>query len=274
MIRDESSLPFRSGSDMFRSRMKYQDLLLSEFRKRKIVNPRYSVRGFARFLGVDPSTLSQVLRGKRAPGKAFLESTGRRLGLNESEVLSFRDRARPSTEMPIDLDDVRYRIMANWYHVALFELFALPDFTPEPKRVAKLLGISVPEAKGALDRLATVGLLEKNAEGILERPSSFFSTVGYPLSSPAHRLVQGEFFSYALNAIEKYAYDRREHSGLTVAARSEDLPAIRKKIRDFQTKLNTWIERRGNPDSVYQLSMAYFPLVESEKVHHSKEKRK
>jgi len=258
---------------MLRLPMNYQSLLQAEFRKRKIVNPRYSVRGFARFLGIDASSLSQILRGKRRPGAAFLRTSGKRLGLNEAEVLHFLERARAKAD-PVDLDDVRYRIMASWHHVALFELFALPGFRPEPREIARLLKISAREAGFALERLEAVGLLRKNAAGVYERPSPFFTTVGYPLSSPAHRQVQGEFFSYALNSIERHGYENREHSGLTIAARVSDLPAVRKKMRDFQTKLNAWIESRGTPDSVYQLSMAYFPLVEAESIRPSKGKRK
>lgn len=92
----------------------------------------------------------------------------------------------------------------------------------------------------------------------------------FPLSSPAHRQVQGEFFSFALNAIESVEYGKREHSGLTIAARADDLPAIRLKIRKFQTGLNDWIERRGSADSVYQLVMGYFPLVHADAVISSK----
>jgi uncharacterized protein (TIGR02147 family) len=259
---------------MVRSLMEYLNLLQSEFRKRKIVNPRYSVRGFARFLSVDPSSLSQVLRGKRRPGKAFLQKSGKRLGLTAAEIHQLGDRSKIAKANPIALDEIRYRVMANWYHVALFELFGLAEFRPEPRIIARLLGVSRREAESALARLETVGLLRRDTKGELVRPSSFFSTVGYPFSSPAHRQVQGEFFSYALNAIEAYGYDRREHSGLTVAAREADLPEIRKKIRTFQTKLNAWIERRGDPDAVYQLVMGYFPLVEAESVRKTKGQRR
>jgi uncharacterized protein (TIGR02147 family) len=254
--------------------MNYQVLLQAEFRKRKIVNPRYSVRGFARFLTVDASSLSQVLRGKRPPGKAFLKTSGKRLGLNESEVLRFLDQSKNAKPPAIDLDEVRYEIMANWYHVALFELFALPGFVPEPENAAKLLKISVREARFAFGRLEAVGLIRTNDKGEFERPTSVFSTFGYPFSSPAHRQVQSEFFAFALGAIETFNYEEREHSGLTVAARASDLPEIRKKIRSFQIKLNDWIERRGSPDSVYQLAVSYFPLVDARAVRRIKGKRK
>ncbi|MBS1962885.1 MAG: DUF4423 domain-containing protein [Bdellovibrionales bacterium] len=237
-----------------------------EFEKRRIVNPRYSLRAYARFLAVDPSTLSQVLRRKRAPGRAFLADSGKRLGLASSEILGFLDESRRKAESAVGIDEVRYRIMASWHHVALFELFALEGFEVTPASAARLLKIPVAEARASLERLEKVDLLHRTPEGKWTRPSSFFSTVGFPLSTPAHRQVQGEFFSMALNAIESVPHANREHSGLTVAARAADVETIRRKIRKFQTTLNAWIERRGAPDSVYQLAMAYFPLVSAESV--------
>lgn len=44
----------------------YRDLLLDELRRRQARNVRYSLRAFARALDMDPSTLSKILRGKRA----------------------------------------------------------------------------------------------------------------------------------------------------------------------------------------------------------------
>jgi hypothetical protein len=41
-------------------------LLVAEFARCAGSNPRYSLRGFARKLGVDHSTLSQLLRGRRS----------------------------------------------------------------------------------------------------------------------------------------------------------------------------------------------------------------
>ena len=48
------------------ARESFRERLQRELAQRCARNPRYSLRGFANFLGVDHATLSQLLRGKRA----------------------------------------------------------------------------------------------------------------------------------------------------------------------------------------------------------------
>ncbi len=45
--------------------IRLQTILQNEFSRRRLVNPRYSLRAFARSVEIEHSTLSQLLRGKR-----------------------------------------------------------------------------------------------------------------------------------------------------------------------------------------------------------------
>ena len=45
--------------------MRFQSILADEFARRRGANPRYSLRAFAAYLGMEHSTLSQLLRGRR-----------------------------------------------------------------------------------------------------------------------------------------------------------------------------------------------------------------
>jgi hypothetical protein len=46
--------------------VRLQTILQNELERRRRVNPRYSLRAFARSVNLEHSTLSQLLRGKRA----------------------------------------------------------------------------------------------------------------------------------------------------------------------------------------------------------------
>jgi len=46
--------------------IRLRTILENEFLRRRVANPRYSLRAFARSVNVEHSTLSQLLRGKRA----------------------------------------------------------------------------------------------------------------------------------------------------------------------------------------------------------------
>src|SRR3954468_2065908 len=64
----------------------FRERLQRELAERCARNPRYSLRGFANFLGVDHATLSQILRGKRATTPATIKRLGVRIGLDAAEL--------------------------------------------------------------------------------------------------------------------------------------------------------------------------------------------
>src|SRR3954469_19873135 len=64
----------------------FRERLQRELAARCSRNPRYSLRGFANFLGIDHATLSQILRGKPAVTPAPGRKLGARIGLDLSEI--------------------------------------------------------------------------------------------------------------------------------------------------------------------------------------------
>jgi transcriptional regulator with XRE-family HTH domain len=72
------------------SKDEFRLLLRRELRKRKNANPQYSMRAFARFLGVNPTFLSQVLRGTRSVSQIMLLKMATRLKLEEGRIEKFK----------------------------------------------------------------------------------------------------------------------------------------------------------------------------------------
>jgi transcriptional regulator with XRE-family HTH domain len=66
-------------------------VLQSEFERRRSVNQRYSLRGFARSLGLDHATLSQILRGKRRLTGRSVHALGRRLHLPPADIAEYAE---------------------------------------------------------------------------------------------------------------------------------------------------------------------------------------
>src|SRR5258708_1196779 len=64
----------------------FRDALRTDFFARRQRNARYSLRAFARFLGVDHSTLSQILRSRRSLSPVMVSRLGRKLGLDATFV--------------------------------------------------------------------------------------------------------------------------------------------------------------------------------------------
>lgn len=65
--------------------LQYQDFLLEEFRSRRSRNPHYSLRAFARDLGMPASKLSQNLRGLCGISVAKAEKIAAKLQMRDDE---------------------------------------------------------------------------------------------------------------------------------------------------------------------------------------------
>lgn len=61
--------------------MNFHQALQLEFGRRRERNPRYSLRAFARDLGTDHASLSQILRGRRTLSPRMVRKFGQRLQL-------------------------------------------------------------------------------------------------------------------------------------------------------------------------------------------------
>jgi transcriptional regulator with XRE-family HTH domain len=64
----------------------FREMLSTEFEQRRRNNPRYSLRAFARYLGTDHSTLSQILRNRRNLSPRMIRRFGGRLRLKPAII--------------------------------------------------------------------------------------------------------------------------------------------------------------------------------------------
>lgn len=74
----------------------FRDILKAELEKRQLRNPRYSLRSFARDLGLSAPRLSDVLRGRYGLSRGVAESLAEKLKLPEEEAAYFCDLVEAS----------------------------------------------------------------------------------------------------------------------------------------------------------------------------------
>ena len=116
--------------------MTFHDLLQGELARRRANNPRYSLRAFARQLGIDHSALSQILRRRRRLTTRVL----RRLGL--------------ALRMPqADID----RATAEANAEALLQAVSDPAFRPDCRWIAAKLAMPLKEVQIALHEVLRSG---------------------------------------------------------------------------------------------------------------------
>jgi transcriptional regulator with XRE-family HTH domain len=112
--------------------VQFRERLQAEFAQRQRRNTRYSLRAFARDLGTDHSTLSQLLRGRRAFSPRTVTLLGRSLGLSRAAMIDACIEQNAQTIM---------------------QLVRSASFQPNSRWIATRTGIPIDAVNAALDRL-------------------------------------------------------------------------------------------------------------------------
>jgi transcriptional regulator with XRE-family HTH domain len=229
-----------------------QSLLREELTRRIRVNPKYSLRAFARHLGLSPSYISLVLNGKRKPEKEALKKLITKLGVDTQPNFS-------------TLTEKKVIVISDWYHNAILELITIPKFNPSPFQISSAIGIGSIEAKLALDRLLELGLIKKIKNNRYELCSQNNTNIDTDSARAARKNMQRQFFNLALRALDEVPFEERDHSSMTMALDSKRLAEAKILIKDFRRKFCEILQSSKNRDSVYTLNIAFYPHYKSHK---------
>jgi uncharacterized protein (TIGR02147 family) len=241
------------------------DVLRQELQKRKRVNGHYSLRAFARNLGLSSSFLSKVIAGKRSVSQETFYKITSRLNLSQNHTEALFNQSSIKVTTP-DFEIIKadhFRLISDWHHYAILECATLTDFEPSARWIANRLSISEERAKTGLERLTRLGLLkiDKNGQVISVAQEHYTSGILQTVPSTAHTEHERQVLEGALVALDKFSTERRHQSSMTIAIPESRLKEARDRIRKFRRELTAQLQRRGKRDSVYQLSISFYPLT-------------
>lgn len=261
----------------------YRRYFTETFESRSMRNPSYSLRAFARDLDIGTSTLTEVLQGKYGLSKGRIEKVAKALQLSSDQTEHFsdliaRDHGRSEKDreeaalriqlrlrhsiQTITLDG--FKVISDWYHLALLELISLPSFKNDTEWMAKRLGLPELTIVEAIDRLERLELIEKTKTGILLTDD--FTSIGNNTPSQAIRKFHSQILQKALTALEAQSVDERENSSTVFAINQEDLPEAKKKLLKFRREFSGLLSKNPNKNNVYCLSIQFFSLIQSENI--------
>lgn len=237
------------------------DLLNMEFKQKCENNPSYSLRAFARDLGVQAATLSHILKRKRVPSPLFRKKayTALKLSVDQRDYLESRpEEVFKLTNMEMDV----FLSLSDWYYDAIIELIRTKGFESQAEFVAKRLGLGQEEAESALKRLFHLGILKKMPNKQWTAPSENTIVYGGEQTNFALQKLQRQLMEKAIVALEQTPKKDREQASMVMAVNKKDLPEARKRIKEFHKELCEFLQRPNREaDEVYQLITTLFPLT-------------
>ena len=241
-------------------RLKFRVWLQKQFTDRRQKNPRYSLRAFSSSLGIDASTISQFLAGKRAPSQKALTQICEKLsatprdlkllGMLSGHTLGEDDFYRLTVDT--------FSVMADWYHFAILELTYLSSFKADPKWISAALGISAVEAKTALERLLRLNLLSQKNGKFQKTHETLTNHTGINTSA-ARKTLQKQIIEKALKAVDEVAQEEKDITSMTMAIDPKNLDRAREMIKNFRRDLCGLLED-GTQSQVYNLGIQLYPV--------------
>ena len=199
----------------------------------------------------------------------MFDHIARQLCLGPNEIYRFRPsvgpKKRPSKselkqrELTVD----QYEVVADWFHFAILELCALDTFKPDFDWIAQALGISVPEARVAVERLVRLGLLEiTQHEEWIVRASVFAGSPQY--SNAAIRKNGKQFLELAIRALEDIPVETRDQFSQVMSVNQDRIPELMARIRKFENELIEWRKSDSVRNAVYHFTVSLYPVTQLE----------
>lgn len=244
----------------------FRTFLEQELARRNSVNSNYSLRAFARDLGVDSSFLSKLLNGKRSMTVRTILSLAPRLSLPEVEIQEFiqkaNDRRRRyamstvKAQRILELENPRLTQTMEWFHFAILELVHVKGFQANENWISEKLGISEAQAKAALEDLISSNMLYQQEGGVWKRDLVNHTVSGK--TSPRALLIKKQIYEQAMALLPDQIGN---HSTMTVSVSEDRLAEARERIVKFRRELCNFLSEPEEKNHVYHLAISLFPVT-------------
>jgi uncharacterized protein (TIGR02147 family) len=247
-------------------------VLRSYIEERRARNGAYSLRTFAREMELSAGFLSKILSGQRKMSPKSAQVLAGNLGLGarqqtafiQSAVLdenqttdSFGPTAQNDSTRDVFLAHDAFRLVSEWYHGALLELFKLGDEMHNPARAAKALGLPIPLIRDAVTRLADLGLLGQPDGNAKPR---FAHIEVASKRDEGIRIYHEQMLGKAIESLSKIPPSNRDITGFQMASSVEKIAEAKDRIRAFRKELQELLST-GKPDTVFACEIGLFPVV-------------
>jgi len=259
--------------------MEYQDIIISEFNYRKGANSAYSLRSFARDLGLSPSRLSEIMsrKGELSPSSAGLIAL--KLGLKNKEINVFKSLVTLKSKIAGEsdkkialeilgqsdhaesfrmIDDSTFSLIAEPEHIEILVAMELDQYDGSSAFLSHNLKMSIEHVDACIERLQKAGLVIKSQNHYL--PNSGYITTTQDVPSKALRLSHKLTLKKAMDSLDEVSIELRDITSMTMAIDVDKIPEAKELIKDFRRNLSKLLSKDQKKNQVYNLNVQLYPI--------------
>lgn len=255
----------------------YLRILQNEFQQRKQKNKKYSLRAFAKFLGVSHALLSLVLLKKKGLSPKMADKISAKLALSHLERNIFissvekcfsrstnkKNKARQvltqlhKQKQFKSLTQENVSQIDHWAYVAVFEAIY-----SKKAQTSKDLCFFLDQKPSLIEKV-TIYLLEISA---ISEDSGTFSALSSSLQTtndiPAKALVNYHISmaQKAIDSIQQQPVHMREFQNAILTVNHDSIAEAKKMIRNFIHEFNTRFYVDNDASQLYSLFVSFFNI--------------
>jgi uncharacterized protein (TIGR02147 family) len=233
------------------------NILHSRFNEARTKNSLYSLRAFAKQIGIQPSAASEIMNGKRALTEKMATTILEGLSYSPDEVDSILKQEVRKVET---LNTDYFKVMSDWWYFAILSLSETNEFSTSEKWIAQRLNIPERTAKQAVERLKKLGMLEKVSGQWISQNTNFKTPTDIANSSLKHHTIQT--LHLAQESLLNDPLDLRDFSTVTMTIDPSEIKHAKKMISTFRKRFMKKIEATEKKE-VYKLAIQFFPLTKN-----------
>lgn len=240
----------------------YREELKNSLLERRSKNTSYSLRAYARDLGVSSTALSDVLAGKRNFSDKNAQRIAERLSFSPEQSRQMFQEIKNNKVNSLERVEIlriaedEFNLISNWYYIAILTLSQQEHIYANAEDIGDRLGVSSGEASEAIRTLERLGLISVKENKLVRTSLSLRTTTDVP--SYAIRNYHKENLDVAKFHLDNTEISLREISSMNLNIDPQKINIAKKMINDFKEKFTQEMEKTS-PKEVYTLAMHFFP---------------
>lgn len=257
----------------------FRSIIRNEFELRRLRRPTYSFRAFSRDLGMEPSRLTAVMKGRYGLSAVVAKTIAEKLHFSADQASYFIDlveskhartalaREQAAKRLNRKSNSVNFQpiseekldLLSKWYYSAILEMFEV-NSSIGPNELAVSLRISRAEVDEGIRLLLQNGVLTK--VGNEYKANSDYLMAYSQSPKPAIKTFHAEILDQVKSAIVREPVENRKNLSTVFSFDSSQTDAAREWLVDMHDQFFKKFGSAGKSDSVMALGVHLVPLNE------------
>lgn len=265
--------------------------LKSILKEKAEINSSYSLRAFAKKLGLSPGALSLILNRKKKLSVERAYEVAKALDLNTEEteyfmtliqlegaksealkiqylekVKSLNPKINQSTNLKQAILSLEhFKLISHWYGLAILELISTPKGEWNLKTITKKMGLSKIDVELILERLLKLELIEEKKDGSYKRAVETVMVTSH-VQSDALRKYYVSVHGESLKSIHEQTPNEKVIGAQVFAFDTAQLEEVRKLTDNYLNSLNDLAATGKNKTEIYQAITNVFRISQKETI--------